>query len=89
MGTRSSVALQRFSSLEQRMCFLQVLRGIDTKTLTRQELKNHLQARDLSTTGNKAQLAERLQASVLEEQVRRTTVDHGLRQLLPRGLLAR
>ncbi|CAM9525386.1 unnamed protein product [Pylaiella littoralis] len=44
------------------------LRGVDTKTLTRQELKNHLEARDLATTGNKGKLARRLQASVLDEQ---------------------
>lgn len=42
---------------------------MDTKTLTRQELRNHLEARDLSTTGNKGKLAERLQASILEERV--------------------
>lgn len=48
---------------------LQELRGVDTKTLTRQELRNHLEARDLPTTGNKGQLALRLEASVLDEQV--------------------
>eukprot|EP00903_Cladosiphon_okamuranus_P008492 g8159.t1 len=46
----------------------QELRGIDTKSLTRQELRNHLEARDLPTTGNKGQLALRLEASVLDEQ---------------------
>lgn len=46
----------------------QVLRGVDTTTLTRQELRNHLEARDLPSTGNKTELAERLHASVLEEQ---------------------
>lgn len=49
---------------------LQELRGVDTKTLTRQELRNHLEARDLPTTGNKGQLALRLEASVLDEQVK-------------------
>lgn len=44
------------------------LRGVDTKTLTRQELRNHLEARDLSTFGNKGHLAERLKVSVLDEQ---------------------
>ncbi|CAB1116212.1 unnamed protein product [Ectocarpus sp. CCAP 1310/34] len=44
------------------------LRDVDTKTLTRQELRSHLEARDLATTGNKGQLALRLEASVLEEQ---------------------
>lgn len=48
----------------------QELRGVDPTTLTRLELRNHLEARDLSTAGNKRQLAERLQASVLEEQVK-------------------
>lgn len=48
---------------------LQELRGVDTKTLTRQELRNHLEARDLSTTGNKGQLALRLQSSLLDAQV--------------------
>lgn len=37
--------------------------------LTRQELRNHLEARDLLTTGNKKQLAVRLESSVQEEQV--------------------
>ncbi|CAM9929261.1 unnamed protein product, partial [Ectocarpus sp. 12 AP-2014] len=46
------------------------LRGVDTKTLTRQELRSHLEARDLATTGNKGQLALRLEASVLEEQTK-------------------
>eukprot|EP00752_Nemacystus_decipiens_P015195 g13530.t1 len=44
------------------------LRGVDTQTLTRQELRNHLEARDLPTNGTKGQLAHRLQASVLDEQ---------------------
>lgn len=48
----------------------QELRGVDPTTLTRLELRNHLEARDLSTAGNKRQLAERLQASILEEQVK-------------------
>ncbi|CAM9139716.1 unnamed protein product [Ectocarpus fasciculatus] len=46
------------------------LRGVDTKTLTRQELRSHLEARDLATTGNKGQLALRLEASVLDEQTK-------------------
>lgn len=43
---------------------------MDTTKLTRQELRNHLEARDLPTTGNKRQLAARLQSSVQEEQAR-------------------
>ncbi|CAM9406324.1 unnamed protein product [Hapterophycus canaliculatus] len=42
--------------------------GVNTKNLTRQELRNHLEARDLSTTGNKGQLALRLETSILNEQ---------------------
>ena len=49
---------------------LKVLGGIDIATLPRQELRSHLEARDLSTLGNKRQLIDRLKKSVLEEQVR-------------------
>ncbi|CAM9715922.1 unnamed protein product [Chrysoparadoxa australica] len=49
---------------------LEVLHGRDTLTFGRQELRNHLQARDLPSTGNKRQLAERLEKSILEEQAR-------------------
>ncbi|CAN0084412.1 unnamed protein product, partial [Discosporangium mesarthrocarpum] len=49
---------------------LKVLRDLDVKILTRQELRNHLEARDLATTGNKNQLVNRLQTSVLEEQAK-------------------
>jgi hypothetical protein len=48
---------------------LKVLGGVDIGKLARQELRNHLEARDLGTLGNKRQLVERLQKSVLEEQV--------------------
>ncbi|KAG5178125.1 regulator of chromosome condensation 1/beta-lactamase-inhibitor protein II [Tribonema minus] len=49
---------------------LKVLGGADINRLARQELRNHLEARELSTLGNKRQLVERLQKSVLEEQAR-------------------
>ena len=48
---------------------LKVLGGVDVTKLARQELRNHLEARELSTLGNKRHLVERLSKSVLEEQV--------------------
>lgn len=50
---------------------------MDLQNLTRQELKNHLRARDLATTGIKTRLVERLQASVLEEQASTDRVGGG------------
>ncbi|CAN0374514.1 unnamed protein product, partial [Phaeothamnion confervicola] len=49
---------------------LKALRGVDMKTLTRQELRTHLEARDLATGGNKRELVTRLEKSIFDEQVR-------------------
>lgn len=60
---------------------------MDTTKLTRQELRNHLEARDLPTTGNKRQLATRLQSSVQEEQARGDASPVELMQLLVHNCL--
>lgn len=39
------------------------------ENLSRRELRNHLEARDLSTTGTRLELIERLRASIAEEQL--------------------
>jgi hypothetical protein len=49
---------------------LAVLSGREVSHMARQELRNHLEARDLSAVGNKRQLVERLAKSVLEEMTR-------------------
>lgn len=71
--TNNAKAINATRCIPLSLCIrVKELRGVDTKALTRQELRNHLEARDLSTAGNKRHLAERLQESVLAEQASRS-----------------
>lgn len=45
------------------------INGIGVENLTRKDLKNHLEARDLETTGTRLELIDRLTTSLAEEQL--------------------
>ncbi len=45
------------------------INGVGIENLTRKELKNHLEARDLDTAGNRLELLDRLRTSLADEQL--------------------
>jgi hypothetical protein len=45
------------------------INGIGIENLSRRELRNHLEARDLDTTGTRLELLERLASSIADEQL--------------------
>lgn len=49
------------------------IKSIGVDTMRRRELRNHLEARDLSSQGTRSELIERLKASLAEEEHRRFT----------------
>eukprot|EP01040_Poterioochromonas_malhamensis_P019483 gene19483-23030_t len=45
------------------------INSVGLENLTRKELRNHLEARDLETTGTRLELMERLRSSLADEQL--------------------
>ena len=45
------------------------IKGIGIENLTRRELRNHLEARDLDTTGSRLELLDRLRGDLADEQM--------------------